>query len=311
MTPSQILAIPVNQPWRLFSNPSVFKDTARELRRAWHPNLNHDPQADKVMAHINVLIDAWEDPANRTGYLSKHDVPGVGSFIVQPEKVVYTFDDDALDLRANAWNTKFKFPSDRIRDDMKHLFPVFDRIEPNELWFKKSASELNLADVINFLGSLPPKHVAWVMSRLYNLACYLSISNMAHVDISLQNLYADTAKHSVHLYGGWWFGRSFDTKALGAPKWVTGLSKEFASTGIPTRRLVSQQIKEVGKLLLGATSPGSLMQNKNVPSAMTTWLLEPCSLDPIKEYATWGRCLEASFGPRKFVPLILTEKDIY
>lgn len=312
MTPSQILAIPVTQPWRLFQSPNGFTDEVRALRRKWHPNMNRDPVANEVMAHINVLADVWlTDSGSRVGFLSKHLVDGVCQCVVKSEKVTYAFNDDALDLRLNGWQQTFRFANDKMRADMEHLFPKFDKVDPNELFFVKKSTQLNLADVLKSQGTIPVRHVAWIMNRLYNIACYLSWAEVPHLDISLQNLYIDPSMHSVHLYGGWWYGRGFYQKALGAPSWLIELSAQFRATGIPTRKLISQQIKEVGRLLLGAPSKGALLQVKDVPEPLVKWLVEPCVMDPVKEYAEWGRCLNTSFGPRKFIVYDLKESDVY
>lgn len=232
MTPSQILSIPTNQPWKLFKNPSNFVEDCRALRSKWFPDTNKDPLASQVMAHINVLIDAWRsNPTLQVPFLSEHDIPGVGQCIVSSDRIVYKFRSDADDFRQNMLHQKFPFPDENMRKNFENLFPKFDMIDVNDVAIKKPTSQLNLEDVLQSQGGqLPPVHVAWILSRLYNLACYLSYSKIAHVDLSPKNLYVDPKMHSIHLYGGWWYAKNFSLKALGAPKWVVDLSSDFATT---------------------------------------------------------------------------------
>lgn len=314
MDATQILSIPLDQPWKLFRDPLHFDEMCRTLRRKWFPDFNKDPKATEVMAHINVLIDKYkQDPNVRVAWLNRYEIPGIGRCAIESERVTFQFDYDASDFKANMLAHTFRFADDKMINSMSPLLPVFwAGATRNDVVIRKPKEELNLADILASQGgTLPEKHVAWILSRLYSIACYLDYSNLAHVDISTKNLYVNPKQHTVHLYGGWWYARKFGEKALGAPSWVVDLSMNFAGSGIPNRKLVSEQIKQVGRELLGYPSIPAMANAIMLPKPLVQWLSSPGSHKPLGEYTDWMHCLEQSFGPRKFIEFNVTEKDVY
>lgn len=313
MDASQILAIPLDQPWRLFPDPPGFKDAVRALRKKWALASNYDPKANEVMAHINVLVDKYEqDPSIRVAYLNSQHIPGVGRCVIESERITYWFDDSARDYMSNMLAHTFRYRHSEMITKMSPLLPVFVKGRDREIFIRKKKDELNLADLLASQdGHLPERCVAWILSRLYYIACYLDYSELAHVDISLRSLYVDMKKHTVHLYGGWWYAKRLDEKALGAPRRTVELSVSFGKTGIPTRKLISEQIKQVGCELLGFPSKAAMLDAIMLPKPLIKWLSSPGMDNPVAEFPLWDRCLDQSFGPRKFFKWELSENDVY
>lgn len=318
MDADQILAIPLNQPWKLFPDPFSFTSTLQKLRKVWHPDLNPDKVdlCGKVMAHINALCTTWEtDPSSRkAGALAIHSISGFGKMEIWPDQVVFLNDLGANDLVRNgmdqASSQKFNWPDAVMKDRISPVLPVFSQV-PGGLKTCKPESQLNLLDVVNAVGPLPAVHVAWIISRLYNIGCFLQLQNRAHLDISLQSLFIDPEQHTAHLYGGWWYGKKFGEKALAAPQRTASLSSDFAATGIPQPSILGNQIRAVGRECFKARSIPALHYVKDLPKPMKAFLSKFGTEDLISEFAEWGKCLDESFGPRKFVKLDLFEKDIY
>lgn len=314
MTADQILALPTHQPWRLFPNASTFKDDARKLRSTWQPDRNKDPKAVSVMAHINVTADNLERQALGVfgaTYLSKHVVSGLGECVVLPNSVGWKIDAGSEKFRKNGLEVagRFRFPTIKLESLKAHL-PVFHETSEGVIFVIKSPHQFNLAD-IRKLGPIPRPHVCWIMTRLYDLACYLGMQNIAHVALTPENLYINAARHTVHLYGGWWYASRYGEKALGAPASTAKLSMEFAKTGIPNRTLTSEQIKATAIHLLGCSSAGELNMRKDLPASFIKWLQQPGKSDPVNEFALWEECLVTSFGRRTFVEWDIKQEDIY
>src|ERR1019366_9493031 len=136
------------------------------------------------------------------------------------------------------------------------------------------------------------KHVAWILSRLHNLACYLHVSKLVHHEISLDTVFINPKDHSVALLGGWWYARPSGASLKQVSKRTHGLLPWKAQLKKKATRLTDSELfRATGRELMGT---------RKKPKAMVDYLNTVTLDNAIKNFSEWSTMLEESFGPRKF-----------
>lgn len=172
------------------------------------------------------------------------------------------------------------------------------------------------------LGTLLPRHVAWVISRLENLCCLLDYNNMALNAFTPENLFVDPANHQIYLYGGWWFAGFKGAVVPGASESVLPyLEKEGKVQSRCSGRTDLESIRLIAAKLLGYPRREALRENNAasdtpspeaaLPEPFRDFLLQPPEPDAPADFAKWDKALTESYGERKFIPLTMTEEEIY
>jgi len=339
LTADDILAIPVDQPEQLFTaDTEVAKVEYRKLVSAWHPDQN--PMVDEdVMAHVNVVYnlavfrlatDTWVTP----GVIVFKTVDGkkfklkykatrafeLGDIYVGDTVVAYSLYKDNEDLYKNAQRIikNFKFADDKMKNEVKKLLPeIHSELVTDErlvMLIKKTPDQLLMSDVLShFNGEVDPKHVAWMISRLYSICCYLKYANLMHAGITVDSCLISPGEHTVHLLGGWWYAREIG-KPLDA---LPGVAVEFSPEDVLDAQKADPKIDlellhATARQLLGDIVGSKLLMNKSIPPQLISWLRTMSKGDAYEEYKTWHtKTVIDSFGPRRFVDLKLTADDLY
>ena len=339
MDAAGILGIGEGEAVRLFPGPEdTIRKTFRKLAREWHPDLCADPGAAEVFAHIVRLHDialgrvrpgAHGNPNARTWKLADGGEMNVtpravhrgdvGDVLVTESTVAFEtaagFEDVAeAELAAVS---SFRFASDAMREGMKHFLPRharrIDAIGLTVNIYGRPRDTMLLADLKAALGGrIPPVHVAWIVSSLENMACYLDWLGVAHGAISPENVLVSPSMHSVILVGGWGFSTPFGSRPRILPQRTLSLIPRMAAKGQTVDRTVDTALVRATAIdLLGARGAAALASDGAVPDAMRTWLSLPPGGDARADYRSWERCLTESFGPRKFVKLEVNPAQVY
>jgi len=338
MNAAAILAIPVDQPERLFKTPTLLRSEFGGLVMEWHPDRNKAPEAAAVVDHIQALYRAAQQrikaglwsPANemhvtavtgkkyRIRFRKRHAFE-LGEMLVGMHFVTFVIDKkhENLMLRGVKRIGSLKYPTEQFRRSIGPLMPAIGRnIETAEKWIistRKQPDEVLLSDLIAYLGGkIEAKHTAWVISRLLNLACFLTVANISHNGISPTTVFVSPQKHAAALYGGWWY-------AVDPGKLITHLppatyqlaSRRLLAHKIATHELDLESIKAVGRACLGDLSGGSLRGSADIPAPIAQWLQMPPAKTAFAEYERWPKILSDSFGPRRFHQLPITGEDVY
>lgn len=337
LTEEEILAIPLDMPERVFTGDmDAARLQMRKLRSKWQPRTSDTSAA---MAHINALYD------RATELIQKGLWRRIGSLVIKATSgkeylfrylkaepfelgityigeafVVYFVKDDYADLVRIAQDhieRSFVFPDGKLKAEHERSLPKLQTLIQAKngyyLVIKKDPEYLRLSDVLeHFGGKIDPKHVAWMLSRLYNLSCFLQLSNLVHHDISPQNCFINPKQHYLALLGGWWYARKCGEKLIALPqRTITYGPTSLMSAKLAVPSTNSELIKATGRDLLG-DSVGSRLATMGHPSALVNWLRFPAKEEAAwEEYAYWERVLKNSFGARKFIELKLESKDIY
>lgn len=338
MSAAAILAIPLDQPERLFRLKDGIAEHYRELAKAWHPDINRDPQAAHVFAYIGRLRDEalkraagglWSPP----GVLDVTDRYGkrfqikyrarrkfeMGEMLIGMGILVFIIPraHEQLVLNGVGQIGRLRYPSKDFQKSLERYMPKVERaFETKDSWvvcIRKEHHEVLLADLIAHLGGrIEPKHVAWIISSLLNLACYLQVSNMTLNALSPSTVFVSPQKHAVSLYGGWWYAQKGGGLLTHLPPATLSLaSPRLKALKIAQHELDLASIKAIGRACLGDLAGGSLRTRPDIPSALSQFLLLPPAKSALAEYDSWPKVLEDSFGPRRYHELKITGDDVY
>lgn len=253
---------------------------------------------------------------------------------VARRNIIFLFEPEHADYAARyrEMTEKLAYPSPEMERELANYVPrvvteckladgrIFLAIEKKEGTYP-----------LKMLGTLLDRHVAWVISRLENLCCLLDYNNMVLNAFTAENLFADPANHQIYLYGGWWFAGYTGSEVHGASESVIPYLKKsfhFPGSHLPnpksryTAKTDLESIRLVAARLLGYPDRASLGEETNsgsgtksvglpLPEPFRRFLLQPPESDARADFARWDKVLAESYGERKFIPLSMTEEEIY
>ena len=310
------------------SEESAVEKTYLALAKRWHPDrcLNQ-----KVMPHINGLRDealkalrsgTWEVPGrlsftDRSGVLHWYNYRArlpfeLGEMLIGDDFVVYVVTSDNKDLFGNAeaaFRRGFKFADAKMRKEFERYMPrVVESYATNDGRFvlnvAKTEDLLLLSEVTShFPHGLPPVHSAWIITSLYNIACFLKFSGVTHNAIDASTVFISPQFHSVALLGGWWYSVGEGSKMFALPRRSVNLLPPAMKNGkLAGSTLDGELIRALGR---------DLVKNTGAPVKLKRWLNLPSNGDPFSEYLNWKKVLKDVWGPPKFHELKLTADEIY
>lgn len=338
MNAAAILAIPETEPERLFTSRDAALADYRALLRQWHPDRNKAPEASAVAAHIvrlyhvvkHRIIDGKYQPPGQLDITDRYGKRStlkyrarrpfeLGEMFIGMNLVTFVMPrtHEALVLNALSQIGRMSYPDETFRNSLEPHIPKVERaFETATDWvvcIRKRPDEVLLADLITHLGGrIEPKHTAWIISSLLNLACFLEVGHMTLNALSVSTVFASPTKHAVSLYGGWWYAQQ-------GGKLITHLPPDtlpLASAALRRHKVADglldrDAIKAIGRACLGDPSGGSLRGRADVPAPFTQFLQLPAAKSAFAEYERWPKVLEDSFGPRRYHELKITGEDVY
>jgi hypothetical protein len=243
----------------------------------------------------------------------------LGVVYISSKFVTWIFNKDCEDLlnRGLSSLTKLKYANDKMKLEMSKYVPeIHAKVELNDgimLVMKKKTDIILLKDILNhFGGKMPVKHAAWVISSMYNMACFTQYNGIMHGGFSLDNYFIYPQAHEGHLLGGWWFSHTIGEKLVALTQTGVDIAPvSMINKGVAHNTLDLEMIKLVGRQLLGDSSGVYLANDKTIPANLVRWLRDGAGKNAVKEYEGWHKVLTDSFGVRRFTELNLTENDIY
>lgn len=334
MNAAEILAIPVSEPERLFVSKDIIAARFKALAMEWHPDKGGDA---KVFAHISVLkteaekkaaAGIWETP----GLLELRSVGGaklilkfkkrvtvdVGEMLIGRASTAFLVKSAYKDLARNGLfhlAAKWRFPNKDVEAINRKFIPVVaaqnETADCRVVVFVRAQNDILARDLLAHLGGkMDPRHVAWVISSLMNVACLFEYNGLAHNGITMDTVFISPEFHSAFPVGGWWYSQMLDQPVRYLPPALVrfkGILKDKKADG----KLDREAIRVVALTLLGDASGHSLVLDKDIPKPMLTYLRMPAARTGVEDYTAWTKAREASFGPRKFVDLPVKGSDIY
>ncbi|MGE3623432.1 MAG: hypothetical protein AB7H77_06130 [Bdellovibrionales bacterium] len=345
LTADQILSIDESAPEKLFArNANEITRQYRLLAKAWYPDVNRDPDATDVFQHITRLREKAEEKLAKgtwqeAGYFTCKLKDGrslrvrsdarrdfeLGTTHISPTTLTFVIGMEHADLFQNAVTRigALKFlgndgtPDPKIEDAYASCLPTtFKTYETEDaliLTVRKRPDDIRLRDLLPHLPKdTLGKHVAWITSRMHEMARYLDHAGIAHNAMTLDTIYASPSLHTIGLFGGWWYAKPFGEKLEAVPgeaaEFLPDTGKSIPADGKTDREMLRAAARE----LLGDRDGTRLMALKTAPTSMTDYLRQPSSGDPQTDLRDWYQTvLPKSFGARRFTELPVTYSDVY
>lgn len=335
-----ILRIAPDAPERLFSgDTATARAEYRRLAACWHPDRNPDPAAARVFAHIEALYRLalarladgyWRQPGllrltaqdgrvHELAWRQRHGFE-LGELYLAADRLVFVLDPEHDDLYRNALAAlpALPFASAAMREQMLPALPeiatAFETGERRVLVLRKTPRQVLLSDLLDHLGGrLEARHVAWIISGLLNLACYLDYAGLTHNGIGLDTCMVSPDDHRISLPGGWWYACPRGARMAALPPAALDIAPPDLLRGKRAdARLDLESIRHLGRTLLGDATGMRLAHDRSIPAALADWLRLASPGTALHDYRHWqDTVLPDSFGPRRFVRLDVSASDIY
>ena len=141
------------------------------------------------------------------------------------------------------------------------------------------------------LGESPPKHIAWIVSRLMYFGSYLDENNLMNGGLSAKTVFIHPESHSL-LVPNWFFSKRFGQKMDG----INALVKNNIPVGVIQNKLANriidqESIKQIARGL--GKSEGAIEHFLKIPVKINT----PTG----NLFAEWNKALDSTYGKRKFL----------
>jgi hypothetical protein len=339
LTASQILAIAPGEPERLFSgDPDSLRREFAVLAKCWHPDRNGSGAAAEVLERVVTLYDAarrklaageWSEP----GVLRLNTITGrslvlgvkrrqefeLGEMVIAVDRVAFLVEKEHAILFETGLRRirDMRYPDAKVRADlatfMPHLQGVHETASRRVAIIAKSGDAVLLKDLVAHMGGqMPPKHAAWVMSSLLNLASFFEIAGLTHNAISPETVFVSAQHHAAYLLGGWWYAAPAGARIELLPEATYAvMPRSMATRKRADIRLDLESIRAVGRTILGDSTGLGLVGRKDVPKPLANFLRLPSANSAIEDYRAWRQALNDSFGPRRFTELPVSFSDVY
>lgn len=319
-TKSELLSF--TRPEQLFTEAN-FKKEYHGLSKILHPDMGGNAT---LFAHVTELYDKAQELAtiNAWGkigvvtingkvyaYHSKHDFD-LGEVYTTDAEIVYFVKKEFLPL---PFFSTITYPDDSIKKGLVHMVPTDHSVvkapEGNYYIIPKLETAFLLKDIMDKM-TIPVRHVAWIVSRLYNISCLLHYNKQVHLDINPISCLVDPTTHHLFLFGGWWYTTGEGRKLTAMPaSTYSVIPPSLLLEKKASVEMATEQIKALGRELLGNRN-GTFLQLKGAEPTLAEWFTSPGSNDPYGEFATWQeKTLTKAFGKRTFVKWDIDRKTIY
>jgi hypothetical protein len=321
LTAAEILAIPPDAPQRLFQGDAAAVGTRfRRLAKIWHPESGDPARRDREVFQRLVELRRAADAAlrdRRQGILRRHRFE-LGEMLVGRDRVTFHLRGEFADLQQAALAAIGALRVDRLRDPAQYRRMLPDVAEAVRgpagpvLVLRKDPGLILLRDLLDHAGGrLPPRHAAWILTRLHNLACCLSYLGLTHSAIGPDSIFVEPRHHGVALLGGWFYAAPIGASMAGAPaRTLAHAPSSLLRDRRGDPRVDLELVKATGREMLGAEGFG-LDADPAVPRALLDWLRTPTGGDAVADYAAWEQVRDSSLGPRRFARLETTPSDVY
>lgn len=342
LTEEDILKVKLEKPELIFMSDSEIglKNIYRKMSALWHPDKHITDKKDtaKVFVHIKTLYESslkkLEDGTLGKGLSIKFTTQDGKSFIFKYQKErdfelgkVYITNEYVAwcflpEYKKNAKEgleriKRLKFADDKMKKEfIKYVPEISKTLDTNDYFIvvmKKDKGFLNLKDVFDYYGKMEPKHMAWVVSTMYNLGCFLKYNGIMHGGITLENYYINPENHEGYVLGGWWYSKVLGEKL----DMLSEVAVDVAPVSLINSKkaqegLDLEMIKLAGRIMLGDSTGVYLNKNPALPKRLVSWLRDASLGNSFKDYDIWmNDILKESFGVRRFIKMDITANDVY
>lgn len=334
----------MNEPYELFTGDlDLAKKEYLELMKKYHPDKNGRLEIySEVSTKINELylkctdllnsgkwlepgllsIKGVDDKGKQNTYTLKYKINRafeLGTYYIGTTSVVYLIDKKHENFIKNMEDilNNLKYADSKMETDFKPLSTkIITKFNTNDnrigIVLYKGADVYSLRDILTYYdGKVDPKHVAWILGCLYNLACFYKYNDITHCGITLDNCFVSPSMHSTMMIGGFWYSKKIKEKLIGVPSDVYSVMPNSVKKSKESQAIIDlESIRLIGRTLLGDKNGILLVNDSNIPNPLRNWVRGMSGTCTFKEYEKWTKCILDSFGQRKFIEMNIDEKKL-
>jgi hypothetical protein len=321
LTAAEIMRLGVSDAALLFpGDADMIGRRYRRLAQLWHPDHNSAPEAASVFAHVAELHAAarralkgptdrerhfrTRDGRVRFAWLTRH-VAECGEVLVGNRHVVHIVPPEAEDLARAAAGRTFPFAHEAMREQFEPLLPrrvaLLETEQGIVFVHAKAPDQVLLADLLK-LGPVEPRHAAWMVTRLMNLACYLQWAGIVHGAIDRHCVLISPRHHRICLTGPFLCAVAVNARPGALPERTLDELARLEAPGATCDSgvdpaLIRLTIREA----LGDPAGTRLAVDRAFPDPFALWLLMPGVDGAQADFRAWEQARDAAFGPRRFI----------
>lgn len=324
----------INVEYGELYEPSFEKIKSRyiELAKTFHPDSGYTDGGDENFAYITKLKNRaveelkrgiWKSPGKisiemlRGGWITfeftQTDEFELGRTYIGTDKVMFLIEEEFREYYNNAVESidGIAYADERMEAEFGGHVPTILRQGISKcgygvLIIRKETEEYPLKDILSRLGNrMDARHVAWIISRLCNICCFLQYNQKVHNAVTVENLFVNPEMHTVSLLGGWWYCVGCGEKMIGTCEQVYEyMTDECKTTGVAQYVTDQEMVHETAKQLLNNKSLVFMKgEHTDIPAAMAAWVRGTSTGCAFEEFENWNRTLDDSWGKREFVKL--------
>lgn len=306
------------------SDDKVAKKQFREYCKLYHPDVNSSDEAVELFGILQPLYTSKTmksvsyQTVNET-FTFKDKRTGKGFEIINPVilsngicNIYHTSTKIVLEYHSSYkafYNNYIKnvenleYANDDMKKEFSRLFPkVVKHFETDNdkmcILLDKTNEVLNLGRIVKAYEinkeKFPEKQSAWILNRLYNIACYMNYRGLVFNGFTLDNLWVSPEMHSILVFNGWEYTTKKGADMIGVPKEVYKILpitvKDNKKSNIITDL---ESIKQIGRILFKGHD-----DLKDIQDFFRQGVL---SSNPIDEWNKYGDVIKKAFGKRKFI----------
>lgn len=303
----------------------------KRIAKQIHPDVNDSGLAEEAMRKLNslyksaklcVLNNSWEETSVyylytingktfKMTYRKKY-IFEFGTTYVGDMTLLYVFDKEYEKYYRNAVRmmNEIRYQNQELKKYFSMFMPVIrehGKMKNDKFYIAlaKNRDVYPLREVWRYFSNeISNRHVAWMMTRINNLICFLKINGIVHNGITLDNLFVSPSHHGVCIYGGWWYSAKTHTKLIGMNKKVYNiLPPSIKKDHIASHIIDIECVKAVGRELFNKYDKEG--------AGLYKWMNAPSKDDVFKNLDLWDKTLDDTYHERKFYPMTVREDEIY
>jgi hypothetical protein len=326
-------------PSDIFTENNI-KEEYRVYCKQWHPDLNlNSEESNNIIAKVNALYTEGIHMLETNTWVLKGQIKftskfgkiyslkvrnyhefELGKIYISTHSITYELDEKYKRLYENGINRikNLTYSNDKMKNEMEKYLPtILETFESKKgtlvIILSKSLDLFLLKDILEFYnGKLSPKHVAWILSSLYNISCYLDYAKLSHNGISLDTYTVSPKYHSGLLVGGWWYTVPQKEKMISVSEKIYSIMPpKIKNSKFGSIETDLESIRLIGRELLGDRTGTRLIEDRNIPKPLCEWLRGVSYGKARVEYENWQKVLTESFGKREFTSMSFDIEDFY
>lgn len=291
----------------------------RQCAKVIHPDICSDPKAQEAFEKLQKLYGRALE-CIRLGCWDETDIlrlPGkpkiryrhslwfeLGKRYVTDDQVIWVLDSGKEKYLKRYIHTELTYKDDKMAAVYTKRMPVITDFTDQAIFLKKDPKEFPMDLFLLAYGDkLTARDIAWMISRMCDLLCFLHFQGLTLNGIEPENLFINPDTHTISIYGGWWYATKIGQKMIGVSKNIYNIMPFSArntkladpTTDIESVRVLFQQV----------------CKGKSLPKPIEKWLNAGSLETPIEEYKRWNEALDKSWGQRKFMVFSANADEIY